>query len=172
MSATEGRDLAAEILKLINDNWNTSAFSPKPVLVHKNSKRIWTTDNDYGERTSGTELRTAGVVEVFYGGNTKEPEGTEFNYDITAEVDVTVQAVLSKRASVPVDSPDDFEQLVGETQNAINTDRVFPLTGLDDRYSYRDLRITGEVPEPIEEDNRDYFHREFTVVLRGREEPA
>jgi hypothetical protein len=172
MSATEGIDLAVEILRFLNQGWETDNFSPEPLYHNDDDGYIYPGDNETKARD--IDLQNHDVVGVSYPGWTKTPVGTEFDYDVEAEVDVRCEATTFP-AGGGVDGSTDFRRMVLEAQRAIDANRVFPLTNLDSRYAWRDLRIETEdnnitINNRDAGDNRDYFASEFTVTLRGWEQ--
>ena len=168
MSVSEGEDLAAEVLEFLNTNWETDNFEPEPLLHHDDEKLVYPGGDS---RAKDIDLRNHDVIGAAFVERRFTPIGTEYDHEVEADVELTVEAVLRGGSSGGgVDRAHDFRQLVDEAKRAILEERTYPLTNLDSRYTYHSLEITNGVDEPIEVDNRDYYNYQFTVRFKGYEE--
>lgn len=167
---TDGYDLTVETLEFLDSNWNTAASNvgetwDTPVLRNHVSKTLYPS----GETSAYTaQLRQNDVVTVGKASRTDTPTGTEFDFDVEKELDVTVEAMPGNGFSVIEDSAD-WERFVAIVREAILLDRVRPITDPNCRYDWRWITITNESPTPESVGNRNLQGVEMTVVWSGFE---
>lgn len=172
MSAGEtgGYDLTVETLAFIHDNWDTAASNigetwDRPVLRNHVTKATYP-DGETANYTA--RLRTNDVITVDDDTRTNDPVGTEFDFDVQAEVDVRVEAMPGNGFSVIEDSTD-WARFVDISREAILLNRVHPITDPNCRYDWRWIELTNSSPLPETEGNRNHFGREYTCLWVGYE---
>jgi hypothetical protein len=169
---TDGQDLTVETLEFIDSNWSTVAgnFSEasgwdKPVLRNHDNKTLYPSGETNGYTA---QLRNNDVVTVQNGGRTDTPTGTEFDFDITWEVDVTCEALPTNGFSVIGDTTD-WRVFVHIVRRSILTDRQSPITDPDCNFDWRWITIANESELPEAEENRDYYGTSVTCRWHGYE---
>lgn len=169
--ATDGYDLTVETLTFLNDNWSAAASSigetwDVPVLRNHVDKTIFTSNDETATYTA--QLRNNDVITVGKASRTDSPVGTEFDFDVTKELDVKVEAMPGNGFSVIGDSTD-WERFVLISREAILIDRHNPITDPGSRYDWRWITITNENPLPETVGNRNRLGVEYTTVWHGYE---
>jgi len=172
MSAGEtgGYNLTVETLAFLNDNWDTAASNvgetwDVPVLRNHVEKALY----PGGELTDYTaRLRNNDVITVGKASRTDTPTGTEFDFDVTKELDVRVEAMPGNGFSVIEDSTD-WERFVTISREAILIDRQKPSTDPNCRWDWRWITITNEAPLPETVGNRNHYGVEYSVQYNGYE---
>ena len=179
---TEGLDLTVETLQFIVDNWAESARDfdqaivddttdpadvwEMPVLRNGVEKTIYHPDEGDVAGYSYA-LRNNDVVTVEEAGRVNEAAGTEYDFDVEAEVDVTCEAMLN--GQTVVGGSTDWKAFVEVVKGAILRNRGYPVTVPGGRYNWQWLTTDNESTLPDTEDNRDHFGTELTVTWHGYE---
>lgn len=189
---TGGLDLTVETLEFIYDNWegvaltfdessdggfqydtrqyDTAQYSSanawaRPVLRNSVSKTIYP-DGETAGYTA--QLRNNDVVTVGEPSISEDPTGTRFDFDVEAELDVTVQAMPGNGFSNVEDSTD-WATLKAIVKRAFLTERRNPITDPDCKYDWRWLTVANGSPLPETTDNRNLQGYEFTARWHGYE---
>ena len=184
---TGGTDLATETLELIAANWDTNNYDPQPILHHRDEGKRYPKDGRstyVGTATVGSssvgqteydmplardgDLRQNNIVTVSYEGRTTDPVGTEFDFDVEAEVDIAVEGLTADPAPIP--DAEAWRELVDEVRRAVLETRHFPIVDPSCRYSYRWLSFTEETDEPFEEENRNRYNTRLSLSWYGYED--
>jgi len=181
MSAGEtgGIDLTVETLQFILDNWSTVAAGfdratdsqgavvwEDPVLRNRKTKTLYPSGDTAGYTNQLS--RNAYVVTVEETGQTNNPIGTEFDFDVEAEVDVKIESV-NNGFNEEISDSTDWETLKSIIKRCILTNRKHPITDPSCRYDWRWLTVTNESTTPESEDNRDHYGYELTDSWMGYE---
>lgn len=176
---TGGLDLTVETLLFIHDNFESVASNfgratdnsgnvvwEDPVLRNHVTKSIFPNGETSGYTSKLS--RNAYVVTVEEQGRTQDPVGTEFDFDVEAEVDVRLESVNNGFNDEITDSTDweTFQDIIKRT---ILTNRKFPRTDPNCRFDWRWLSITNESRLPQAENNRDHYGVSLTVTYYGFE---
>jgi hypothetical protein len=157
-------DFVTATLDIIESNWDTSAYSPRPILVDGRSRRR----RDTGDRDATIDLTENAVITV-NGPVTVDdsPLGTEFDLDFREAVSVHFEgAHFEDRGTVGgpnTPASVDWNEQVDELLRALYESRIRPTS--DDRV--RDLRVTNQSDNSTA--GRGLFQFDLDVEYRGRE---
>jgi hypothetical protein len=155
------------ILDTIADNWPDATIPSAIRRIDRDDPVVLET----GQRQRSIDLEGTVAISAGLAGRSRDPLGTEFNYDVRTEIDVRIEAVHSSEFGV-VDDSDEFDGLVARVSEALNTARTYPnvdpAAGPIGRVEYLDLRIIDETGQSA--GRADYYRRDLTVELRGRKQ--
>jgi hypothetical protein len=159
------------ILDIIADNWPEVKIPSVIRRIDRDEPEVLET----GQRQRSIDLEDAVAISAGLAGKSREPLGTEFNYDIQTEIDLRIEAVHESEFGA-ISGINEFTGLTDRVKRALNEARTFPDVdpapapdvGQIGRVAYLDLRI---VDETVQSGGRaDYYRSNLTVQLRGRKQ--
>jgi len=181
MSAGEtgGIDLTVETLQFILDEFETVAAEfdratdgsgnvvwEDPILRNRKTKSLYPSGDTAGYTNQLS--RNAYVVTVEETGATNSPIGTEFDFDVEAEVDVTIESV-NNGFNEEISDSTDWETLKAIIKRCVLKNRKRPITDPSCRFDWRWITVTNETTLPESEENRDHYGYELTFEWNGFE---
>lgn len=189
---TGGINLTVETLQYIYDNWEAVALTfdassdggfqydsvqydssqytasgawQRPVLHDGVEKSTYPDDETAGYSLSP---RQNDVVEVGEASFTNDVTGTGFDFDVEAELDVTLKAMPGNGFSV-IETSTDWEVFKDIVKRSILTERNRPITDPGCKYDWRWLTVSNGSPTPEAQGNRNLLSASFTVRWSGFE---
>lgn len=155
-------------LEAIAAEWPGGAFEDEDVVrIDRHEPELLET----GERTKTTEFSRHAAIAVSRPSRTREPLGTEFNYNVETTLDIRIRG-SHVRAGGTISSDDEFQRLVNYTQAALDARRKYPSIKADDpigHVTYLEAIVDG--PKDISSNNLDDFANNIEVRLNGRQDP-
>lgn len=152
-------DFVQETLDLLDANWDTNNFSPKPTLIDGDEMRR-NSDDSRAKGITPLEENLVTVDAAPTGQN--DPIGTEFDFRIQHGATVYCEAYHTDGGGQIADK-DAFNSMVGEARRAILEGREFPVGDMTH------LTIQDENDRSAAEGDAHYFRYEFDCLYTGFE---
>lgn len=155
------------LLGIIKTNYPAAEWPDD--LLRRNGNDSYNLETD--ERDVGVQPERWNTIEVSDGSKQQELYGTSPQYRVQTTIDVTIQAAHVQEGGHIADD-NAWKQLVAYVKHAINSEITYPdvQSGREDidYVEYLDLRIPDD--NDLSSGDKDYYHREITVEMRGNAE--
>jgi len=151
-------------LRAIKANWPDPSFRSDIRRIDREEPEVLET----GQRRRSIDLAGQIAVGAAEASQTREPRGTEHDYRVETELEVSVEAVHASEHGA-VGSAAEFRTVAAKVERALNAVRRYPEVDPDadsiGRVSYHTLTVDSA--EPALSQTADYYRRVLSVRLVG-----
>lgn len=156
------------VLEAIADEWPQAQIPDNLRRIDEDEPVVLET----GERVRSIDLAGIVAVRARLDTVTRTPTSTQFRYEVETDVSVRVEAVHERQHGA-VASAGEFDRYARNVVAALNSVRAYPTVAADAAHpqpiTYHTLTIPDESPALSEANQSDYYRRDITVRLTGKE---